>query len=782
MTSRTSKAGFFGGWTVTSNVISSPMVSPTENVPNQVNHALLSAQSDKSSPTENVTFENLQSLSNKVNQTYEYGVREFIFGLPTDRITSFTVTDAMAEELLRVVPLEAAKVYEPERLLLEGNVDVKEGTTEDALEAFNTANALTEDALEDYNNAEENSDEAATLLESYNGLQAIEAGKEHAYNAYKALSEPLREELNTLDTFINGITCTILHASFSFSDPAYLVYEYMHNKYGVIYESGILLDTAYPGTTTTVTEYGISATEIIEATLVRTDNTTGDILATFIEQIAFEEFAKIFHVMYVVDQEPNGEVEYFMYNTADKAYPILSPEVDTQVNNSFYPIVPIRTNDKFFSEYSSYEDVENINGLLRFLNTSLNDIEEALSENPDLDSIDDVFLVQAVPVNSFRPNTIRYLMEYFKALAIAHSLDTSETDTTYHWLNPIEGTGSGHSLHIEQGQFNITLKFNSLVVKTVTGVKGIKGFTDSVINVSTPSIEYIHQVSDTTYESVVVTGLTVGSTLWSRKNHHVYQTLHDVTDGFVIPISHSVLLSMEYWDRIEVYYDSLRLILYTISEEHVSFWKSEAFNIFIFIIIIIILIVLIIISAIIPGLQVLIPFLVKALISAIIAFVVVVVLAILKAILLTFVPEDIVGYIFLVLNVVTVIFTWNIDQIILTIMSVVATALTLTGQIMSAVADSLIEDLIEDQSNFLKDVWEMDEELYLARSTLHDGFNPFNPLLIDERERELHLSADQWLTKHMPREINKAGLFKDFTSNYVDAALRLPERKEINVA
>lgn len=287
--------------------------------------------------------------------------------------------------------------------------------------------------------------------------------------------------------------------------------------------------------------------------------------------------------------------------------------VVASTTGEYLPQIPIRHENEFISEsYKPEVYAEAKKAYKKATGQKYDKLIERVEENADLGDIDFAYIFFGVSLNTVDMASRRYMFSYFKhlldnQLMIPGVFDswlddqstlTSEVETWSDWYNdqlgndpgaPTVGTqpgrpavtaAPGNSVLIEDkgpGKTNlkIEISWNSMVLSTGSGLgrpearKGDVWFTfagnetivasayttDEVEDLTVDTVEAWHQVSESSYEKIVIKGMIHTNHIYNGKAVTITaaQALLDVDDsGFLIPIRYDTFREMSLIDSTQM--------------------------------------------------------------------------------------------------------------------------------------------------------------------------------------------------------------------------------------
>jgi len=336
-----------------------------------------------------------------------------------------------------------------------------------------------------------------------------------------------------------------------------------------------------------------------------------------------------YSAVYAVTSNPTVSKIWF-YETAIGTYPELNNSLiaGDEDNLDTLPIVKLReefVNVNVDKQSELYTSTNNIINRLNLID--LDSLIELIDDNPDIDLIQDAFLMFGINIYATDQYNLRYLFNFFMALSVLPKYDK----TAFLTLSATDQSNSSFIYRVDEGRFNIAITGNYIEITEIVGYIGKIGYVESEITINanieateadleargdltqqdpTDSLGLVTslytiraQLSPTTYTEIEVSGLllttyilTEGTSVGIKAVELVDPVTGDqaAKDNFIIPISYYILSRMSPWETEQIIYDGIKLIIYAEDSQHLEYYETPGFlsaiNIIIKIIAIIILI------------------------------------------------------------------------------------------------------------------------------------------------------------------------------------------------
>ncbi len=326
-----------------------------------------------------------------------------------------------------------------------------------------------------------------------------------------------------------------------------------------------------------------------------------------------------------------------VYNYARDYYYLGLPQGYNGISETgdvFMPIVPIRylNQDLTDAAHQTTPLYTTSKKLLKKINIDIDSLAESINENPDINSIDHAFLMFGIPLQTKNNESIRYLTEYFHALAKKSRFNVydfismaainsvgaqNEHSFLFNYLLGAEAP-TPDVVHMVENGLNITLMYSFINTRIKTGTIGSIGTATSTTDISTPVLfigtppteeqlndpEYVPptyeelaaegaytdgtfivfrlQLTDTTYREVTVYGLGHYSLVY--QGSYTSTTLADSLDpdnqNFIVPLHYGIAHQLPLKKRNLLFKDSLRLVFQSVELVKAKWYQAPWFTAF----------------------------------------------------------------------------------------------------------------------------------------------------------------------------------------------------------
>ncbi len=322
------------------------------------------------------------------------------------------------------------------------------------------------------------------------------------------------------------------------------------------------------------------------------------------------------------------ENRWWFYDIATGEYPAIDQDYVFELEDSFFPVVPVRYNNEDLTDVSKHGTplYETSKKLLKKVGVDFDLLGEKIEENPDVSEIDHAYFMYGVNLQTEDQASIRYLVEYFDLLYDEQALNqhnftdfrindgtnlvnndvfnaygllaptgiNTHTEHDTWWGHVVDWNTDAAATLTEHGlDTSVWFSFISSVLKH--GVIGKVGHCTKELvaalpytpgwrlneDVRTERIILKHQVSEGTYKEVVVVGLVHSSRIY--KNDTVVTYIEDLinddeNDGFVIPLHYGVCKRLPVRLENEIYLQAPHIVINGIVKTKVRWYQRGAFK------------------------------------------------------------------------------------------------------------------------------------------------------------------------------------------------------------
>ena len=258
-------------------------------------------------------------------------------------------------------------------------------------------------------------------------------------------------------------------------------------------------------------------------------------------------------------------------------------------SKDFLPFLQVRRENVDITSdvYDGTNEHTHASAILRKLGISYSSVGTQLNENPDIDDVDNAYIMCCIPLNSDLDEANIYLAEFFAMLA--------EIGTVSYTLGDDDVSADNYTIvKFTALDIVISLRYNSIYTTTVTGSIGsVNTVTKEYLNVdagidldtTTDGSQFIIKIqrTDATYEKITVNGMMHINELEGR---WVATRLMDIDNGddddsnsFLIPIDYSLLDDYSLLKLNMVLQDGLYIVLNGYEYVSLAWYESSWFKV-----------------------------------------------------------------------------------------------------------------------------------------------------------------------------------------------------------
>lgn len=280
---------------------------------------------------------------------------------------------------------------------------------------------------------------------------------------------------------------------------------------------------------------------------------------------------------------PNEKM--WFYNTKLDTYPELSiPSVNIETTG-FFPVIPIRYNNRDLTTNKDDGLYVSSSTLLKKMSIDMDTIAEKLNENPGIANIDHAYIMFAVPINTTNKDSMYYLMQFFDYLydkSIYNKNDyVSATNQktligNLFFTKLLTNLLSPPDIIFQEYGLNISLNYSYITSDYIEGSIGKVGSISSTIvtqPINTLSalfsgdnnyVRFRYQLNTAMYKEVTVYGLLHKNSIY--QGHSVMTSLSNLEGdpdecSLLIPIHYEIASNLPLFRRNGLFMDGCRLII-----------------------------------------------------------------------------------------------------------------------------------------------------------------------------------------------------------------------------
>jgi len=413
-----------------------------------------------------------------------------------------------------------------------------------------------------------------------------------------------------------GVTVTFYSATEDVSEDILITYSYLETTQIVTFEDVVIetiedpadvwteYTTTTPGTTTTITnpfgvdedtEYGTpvvteqegeeSAPNDGEWHNILTDDSDETTEYDVMPLISPPLSEVYYTVDYYVDSNPSLSL-LWLYLISSGTYPDLDQTSGGTDTTQALPIVPLRSGGVNVDSDTESQEYITSRKIMAKIGLDIDTYIEQITDNPDIDDIDDVFILFAMNIYTTTPAGIEYWFNFFDILKNFSAV--SYDDYTF---AVAEGRDDlPLNLHrISEQKYNSILKYDYIRPQTITGSIGAVGTYTKVITVLAKVDGQIKsyvtlrsQINATEYEELIVHGLLLSVIIFDDANKgraKMIELTEDTSDqsNFVFPVTYLILDAYPSKEKEILIYESLVMTIYASQTTHLEYYETTFF-------------------------------------------------------------------------------------------------------------------------------------------------------------------------------------------------------------
>ncbi len=314
-------------------------------------------------------------------------------------------------------------------------------------------------------------------------------------------------------------------------------------------------------------------------------NTSG---SGIVLEITDEPAKNVYYIAeYILDSDPATQY-LWVYDPFTSIYPSLN--VDTSIDTAqFYPIVPIRVNDRNINADKTTELYQTTKRLLNYAKIDLDDLTARVTKKTnddgdevdidELDKISDIFLLYGVNVYAESQLEKRALFEIIEQFA-----DLAYFDETTALID--DGT---NNFSIRSATFLYEVIFTYINTSVISKIRGPVNSYYTEVDVSSSPKKFIiykqitgsqclkYEVADLHITHSIKEAGQLKETTISLEAHRDGQELSDTKKAFIIPLNRPQTEGLTPTDADFLFTKSLHLTFYAGDSKYVKWYKTKRF-------------------------------------------------------------------------------------------------------------------------------------------------------------------------------------------------------------
>ena len=320
------------------------------------------------------------------------------------------------------------------------------------------------------------------------------------------------------------------------------------------------------------------------------------------------EEASYYHVRYFLLNEQGDPITsipyYWFYSPQEGTYEVLEPY--EEFDSNYMPVVPLRYANTDYTVDDDSERYHTSKRLLRQLKLNMNELGDAINENPDIGDIDHAYVIMGVSPATTIPAAKSYLYDFWKNKEGVQRYnkedhaqwldrDTEYQDSAPPPINTLAIGEADISYNVEIGWLYVdsVLKTGSISpeakigdVETEIIVRSSAYYSGYAFENSSFIIR--KQIGSNSYDEIEVKGLKHINYVY--RSHTVDTTLEDVvnaaadeddfSDGMLIPLDIRIVENMRVTDRTDLCYEALRITFNCYVKQKLKWYQTGFFQAF----------------------------------------------------------------------------------------------------------------------------------------------------------------------------------------------------------
>ena len=325
--------------------------------------------------------------------------------------------------------------------------------------------------------------------------------------------------------------------------------------------SGVVSDT---WTLESETDEQIDKGSESDSTTETVDSTTKEYNVTY-DVYAFTVDSYVPNLDYVVKYytTSNTEWKYWVYDESTDVYSTLAYEFNYITNLDMLPVITIRNNFVNTNEDTTTVRYEDSRDMMNVLGIDIDTFTEEINKNPDIADVADVFVHFGL---SFTETSEIASKLFFDMFSVAQS------DTI---------GGEKYSITFQEGTMNMAIAWTDMTAIVYDGVLGAFGYAEHevIITGSDTTVKVRKQTGTEQYTEIVMHNMSNVTFIDRQGLWGTVNTSADSSD-FFMPISQYHVSKYSGLEQMELMVISLRTTQYAAVIEHIKWYQTGAFAIF----------------------------------------------------------------------------------------------------------------------------------------------------------------------------------------------------------
>jgi len=264
------------------------------------------------------------------------------------------------------------------------------------------------------------------------------------------------------------------------------------------------------------------------------------------------------------------EWKYWIYDESTGTYPSLAYEFNVLTNLDMLPVITVRNNFINSNADKSSVRYKDSQRMMRILGLDLNTFTKEIDKNPNIKDVADVFVHFGISLNETNEIASKLLFDMF--------------DT----IQPDSANGSKYHITFKEGPMNMAIAWNDMTSVIHNGVLGKLGYANHSVSGDTLTIRKQtgpNQYTELTLHNMSNVTFIHRQGLWGTVNTHITDS------NFFLPISQYHVSKYSALEQMELMMLSLRTTQYAAVIQHIKWYQTGIFAIFLQVVAVVIIVV-----------------------------------------------------------------------------------------------------------------------------------------------------------------------------------------------
>ena len=394
------------------------------------------------------------------------------------------------------------------------------------------------------------------------------------------------------EEFPNETRIKVIEASIDSANPYYFVYPILYNKYGYELSTGLVnKPPAEMGGGVILVDVSAEGAGLIRITFLSPDSQEEVEVVEVVEGFIPDDM--FLHAVFTT-KDIEGE-QTWNYKIGEGTYPELDGLKEYDDTSPYYPIVPIRSDNKDMTKDKSTDLFRTSKYLLKKLTLSIEDIAEGVNGNENIESIDHVFFSVRVDIRNDTAIVTEYLAKYFYFL---YQSNPSSEDLYKTWEDTDDKSKPPPytRIVIQDGQSRQSINYLYITTSVRTGKldNPVVEFQEEVRKLISSNnkgwssfeyeqsyVTYQYQESNDVIRTVTVFGLMTIEYVNGKETIDINITDSGNFDGttkMMIPIHRGIVKTLKLGDRNKLFHSAMYLTIQTYDKRKEKWYETGVFK------------------------------------------------------------------------------------------------------------------------------------------------------------------------------------------------------------